>query len=78
MNKTADEYVNITQRLNNFQFQFNKLFLAINFLMILLSTWFGLSFSNKILNPIISIIRDSQKIINNNFKYRININRGKK
>ena len=52
VNKTADEYVNITQRLNNFQFQFNKLFLAINFLMILLSTWFGLSFSNKILNQL--------------------------
>ena len=77
VNKTADEYVNITQRLNNFQFQFNKLFLAINFLMILLSTWFGLSFSNKILNPIVSIILDSQKIISNNFKYRINIIEGK-
>ncbi len=77
INKTADEYVNITQRLNNFQFQFNKLFLAINFLMILLSTWFGLSFSNKILNPIVSIILDSQKIISNNFKYRINIIEGK-
>ncbi|MAI29479.1 MAG: hypothetical protein CMP38_04635 [Rickettsiales bacterium] len=73
VNKTADEYVNITQRLNNFQFQFNKLFLAINFLMILLSTWFGLRFSNKILNPIMSIILDSQKIINDNFKSRITI-----
>ena len=73
VNKTADEYVNITQRLNNFQFQFNKLFLAINFLMILLSTWFGLSFSNKILNPILSIILDSQKIISDNFKSRITV-----
>ncbi len=73
VNKTADEYVNITKRLNNFQFQFNKLFLAINFLMILLSTWFGLSFSNKILNPIISIILDSQKMINDNFKSRITV-----
>ena len=73
VNKTADEYVNITQRLNNFQFQFNKLFLAINFLMILLSTWFGLSFSNKILNPIVSIILDSQKIISDNFKSRITV-----
>ena len=73
VNKTADEYVNITQRLNNFQFQFNKLFLAINFLMILLSTWFGLSFSNKILNPIVSIILDSQKIIGDNFKSRITV-----
>ena len=73
VNKTADEYVNITQRLNNFQFQFNKLFIAINFLMILLSIWFGLRFSNKILNPIMSIILDSQKIINDNFKSRITV-----
>ena len=77
MNQTADEYVNITQRLNNFQFQFNKLFLAINFLMILLSTWFGLRFSNKILNPIMSIILDSQKIINDNFRSRITVIKGK-
>jgi len=77
VNKTADEYVNITQRLNNFQFQFNKLFLAINFLMILLSTWFGLRFSNKILKPIMSIILDSQKIINDNFKSRITVIGGK-
>ncbi len=73
VNNTANEYVNITQRLNNFQFQFNKLFLAINFLMILLSTWFGLRFSNKILNPIMSIILDSQKIISDNFKSRITV-----
>ncbi|MAZ46780.1 MAG: hypothetical protein CMM98_04315 [Rickettsiales bacterium] len=73
VNNTANEYVNITQRLNNFQFQFNKLFLAINFLMILLSTWFGLRFSNKILNPIVSIILDSQKIINDNFQSRITV-----
>ncbi len=73
VNQTADEYVNITQRLNNFQFQFNKLFLAINFLMILLSTWFGLRFSNKILNPIMSIIVDSQKIINDDFSSRITV-----
>ena len=77
VNQTADEYVNITQRLNNFQFQFNKLFLAINFLMILLSTWFGLRFSNKILNPIMSIILDSQKIINDNFRSRITVIKGK-
>ena len=42
VNQTADEYVNITNRLNNFQLQFNKLFLAINFLMILLSIWLGI------------------------------------
>ena len=41
--------------------------------MILLSTWFGLSFSNKILNPIVSIILDSQKIISDNFKSRITV-----
>tara|TARA_B100000287_G_C20669276_1_gene792809 strand:- start:241 stop:2367 length:2127 start_codon:yes stop_codon:yes gene_type:complete len=73
VNQTADEYGNITKRLNAFQFQFNKLFLAINFLMILLSTWFGLRFSNKILNPIISIIFDSQKIIRDNFNSRIRV-----
>ena len=73
VNQTADEYTNITKRLNSFQFQFNKLFLAINFLMILLSTWFGLRFSNKILNPIISIILDSQKIIRDNFRSRIRV-----
>ena len=73
VNQTADEYTNITKRLNSFQFQFNKTFLAINFLMILLSTWFGLRFSNKILNPIISIISDSQKIIRDNFRSRIRV-----
>ena len=77
VNQTADEYVNITKRLNNFQFQFNKLFLAINFLMILLSIWLGLTFSNKILNPIMSIILDSQKIINDNFSSRITVIEGK-
>ena len=41
--------------------------------MILLSTWFGLRFSNKILNPIISIISDSQKIIRDNFRSRIRV-----
>ena len=45
--------------------------------MILLSTWFGLKFSNKILNPIMSIILDSQKIINDNFKSRITVIKGK-
>ena len=73
VNQTANEYINITQKLNTFQFQFNKLFLAINFLMILLSTWLGLRFSNKILNPIISIISDSQKIIRDNFTSRITV-----
>ena len=73
VNQTASEYVNITNKLNNFQYQFNKLFLAINFLMILLSIWLGLRFSNKILNPIISIIQDSQKIISDNFRSRIRV-----
>ena len=39
--------------------------------MILLSTWFGLRFLNS-LNPIMSIILDSQKIINDNFRSRNN------
>ena len=40
---TANEYLNITKKLDNFQFQFNQLFIAINFLMILLSVlgWSG-------------------------------------
>ena len=33
----------------------------------------SLSFSNKILNPIVSIILDSQKIISDNFKSRITV-----
>ena len=45
--------------------------------MILLSTWFGLRFSNKILKPIMSIILDSQKMINDNFKSRITVIEGK-
>ena len=77
VNQTTDEYVNITNRLNNFQLQFNKLFLAINFLMILLSIWLGLRFSNKILEPILSIIIDSQKIIEGNFSSRIREIKGK-
>ena len=36
VNETANQYANITDKLDNFQYQFNKLFLAINFLMILL------------------------------------------
>ncbi len=77
VNQTADEYVNITNKLSNFQLQFNKLFLVINFLMIVLSTWFGLRFSNKILSPIMSIINDSQNIIKDNFSSRIRVIKGK-
>ena len=73
VNETANEYANITDKLDNFQYQFNKLFLAINFLMILFSIWFGLRFSNKILSPIESIIRDSEKMISDNFSSRINV-----
>ena len=73
VNETASQYANITDKLDNFQFQFNKLFLAINFLMILFSIWFGLRFSNKILSPIESIIRDSEKMISDNFSSRINV-----
>jgi len=76
VNKTALEYVNITNKLDDFQFQFNKLFLAINFLMILLSIWFGLRFSSRILAPILSIIKDSEKIIEDNFSSKIRVIEG--
>ncbi|MBD22373.1 MAG: hypothetical protein CL572_01750 [Alphaproteobacteria bacterium] len=76
VNKTASDYVNITNKLDNFQYQFNKLFLAINFLMILLSIWFGLKFSNRILSPILSIIKDSEKIIEDNFTSKIKVIEG--
>ena len=45
--------------------------------MILLSIWLGLRFSNKILEPILSIIIDSQKIIEGNFSSRIREIKGK-
>ena len=76
VNKTATEYVNITNKLDDFQYQFNKLFLAINFLMILLSIWFGLRFSSRILAPILSIIKDSEKIIEDNFSSKIRVIEG--
>ena len=63
----ASDYLNINKRLDNFQYQFNQLFVAINFLMILLSVWFGLRFANKIIEPIMQIIIDSEKIINEDF-----------
>ncbi|MFL2661766.1 MAG: sensor histidine kinase, partial [Alphaproteobacteria bacterium] len=70
---TANEYLNITKKLDYFQFQFNQLFIAINFLMILLSVWFGLMFSNRIIEPIMQIIKDSEKIIEEDFSTRIRI-----
>ena len=76
VNKTASEYVNITKKLDNFQYQFNKLFLAINLLMILLSIWFGLRFSNRILSPILDIIKDSEKMIEDNFSSKIRVIEG--
>ena len=76
VNKTATEYINITNKLDDFQYQFNKLFLAINFLMILLSIWFGLRFSSRILAPILSIIKDSEKIIEDNFSSKIRVIEG--
>ena len=69
----ASDYLNINQRLDNFQYQFNQLFVAINFLMILLSVWFGLRFANKIIEPIMQIIIDSEKIINEDFSKRIRV-----
>ena len=37
----ANEYLNLTKKLDDFQFQFNQLFIAINFLMILLLCGLG-------------------------------------
>ena len=39
--------------------------------MILLSIWFGLRFSGKLIEPIMEIISDSEKIIQNDFSARI-------
>ena len=73
VNIAANEYLNLTKKLDNFQFQFNQLFIAINFLMILLAIWFGLKFSNKIIEPIMQIISDSEKIIKDDFSTRIRV-----
>ncbi len=73
VNLTAKEYSNLTMKLDKFQMQFNELFLAINFLMILLSIWFGLRFSGKLIEPIMEIISDSEKIIDNDFSSRIRV-----
>merc|ERR1711991_1128517 len=73
VNLTAKECSTLTKKLDNFQMQFNELFLAINFLMILLSIWFGLRFSNKLIEPIMEIISDSEKIIDNDFSSRIRV-----
>tara|TARA_B100000989_G_scaffold94571_1_gene68714 strand:+ start:3575 stop:5602 length:2028 start_codon:yes stop_codon:yes gene_type:complete len=71
VNQAAIEYDNIEKKIDSFQFQFNKLFLAINFLMILLAIWFGLKFSNKIIDPIMEIINASDKIIKGDMNTRI-------
>ena len=73
VDNAANEYLNITKKLDNFQSQFNQLFIAINFLMILLSIWFGLRFSNRIIEPIMQIILDSEKIIKEDFSTRIRV-----
>ncbi len=73
VDNAATEYLNITKKLDEFQFQFNQLFIAINFLMILLSIWFGLRFSNRIIEPIMQIILDSEKIIKDDFSTRIRV-----
>ncbi len=69
----ATDYLNITKKLDDFQFKFNQLFIAINFLMILLSIWFGLRFSNRIIEPIMQIILDSENIIKDDFSTRIRV-----
>ncbi len=76
VDNAAIEYLNITKKLDNFQSQFNQLFIAINFLMILLSIWFGLRFSNRIIEPIMQIILDSEKIIKEDFSTRIRVFKG--
>ena len=76
VDNAATEYLNITKKLDRFQSQFNQLFIAINFLMILLSIWFGLRFSNRIIEPIMQIIFDSEKIIKDDFSTRIRVFKG--
>ncbi len=76
VDNAASEYLNITKKLDNFQSQFVQLFIAINFLMILLSIWFGLRFSNRIIEPIMQIILDSEKIIKEDFSTRIRVFKG--
>ena len=44
--------------------------------MIILSTWFGLKFSSRILGPILSIIKDTEKIIQDNFSSKIRVIEG--
>ena len=41
--------------------------------MILLSVWFGLMFSNRIIEPIMQIIKDSENIIEEDFSTRIRV-----
>ncbi len=76
VDNAATEYLNITKKLDDFQSQFNLLFIAINFLMILLSIWFGLRFSSRIIEPIMQIINDSEKIIKEDFSTRIRVFKG--
>ncbi len=76
VDNAATEYLNITKKLDDFQSQFNLLFIAINFLMILLSIWFGLRFSSRIIEPILQIINDSEKIIKDDFSTRIRVFKG--
>ena len=71
VNQAAIDYNSIESKIDEFQNQFNKLFLAINFLMILLALWFGLKFSNKIIDPIMEIIFASEKIIKGDLETRI-------
>ena len=45
----------------------------LKYLTILLSIWFGLRFSNRIIEPIMQIILDSEKIIKEDFSTRIRV-----
>ena len=71
VNDAADQYLDLEKNINNFQNQFNQIFIAINLLVIMLSIWLGLIFANKIIIPIKTIMNASEKISSGNFKTRI-------
>ena len=71
VNDAADQYLNLERNINKFQNQFNLIFVAINLLVIMLSIWFGLIFTNKIVTPIKTILNASEKISSGNLKTRI-------
>ncbi len=71
VNEAANQYMDLEKNIEKFQNQFYQLFIAINFLVILLSVWFGLLFANKVVFPIKLIISASEKISSGDLKTRI-------